>query len=434
MGGECEIGHSHPGEMPHWSWPNPDSRPKIVRVPIYLDHAATSPMPAEVLEVYTAELARRANPSALHTVGQAARMRIEEARETIAEAVGAATSSEVLFTSGGTEADNFALKGLYLSRNDGSFDTPARPRVLTSTIEHPAVLDSVEWLESQGAEAVYLDVDAEGRLDLDAALTELRRAPERTAVVSLMAANNEIGTLQPLAEIGAAATELGVPFHIDAVQALGQIPLDFASLGATAMTITAHKIGGPVGIGALILDRAAAPAPILHGGGQERGVRSGTLDVAGAVAFATAIELATGDLPTRAARFAELRDRLVAGVEAAIDGAKLSGRRGEGRLPGNAHFTFAGCEGDSLLFGLDARGLATSTGSACSAGVSRPSGVLLACGMDEDTARSSQRFSLGHDTTEDDIDALLAALPEVVKQARRAGMVSATPRWMQGAS
>lgn len=391
-------------------------------------------MPAEVLEVYTKELARRANPSALHAVGQAARMRIEEAREVIARAVGAATSSEVIFTSGGTEADNFALKGLYLARNNDTFTAPARPRVLTTTIEHPAILETVEWLESLGAEAVYLDVDETGRLDLDAALTELRRDPERTALISVMAANNEIGTLQPIAEIGQAAAELGIPFHIDAVQALGQIPLDFAALKATAMTITAHKIGGPVGIGALLLDRAATPTPILHGGGQERSVRSGTLDVAGAVAFAAAVDLVTADLEARAARLSGLRDRLIDGIESSIDGVRLSGPRGADRLPANAHFTFPGCEGDSLLFGLDARGLATSTGSACSAGVSRPSHVLLACGLDEDSARTTQRFTLGHDTTEADVDALLAALPEVVDQARRAGMVSATPRWMQGAS
>ncbi|WP_210602751.1 cysteine desulfurase family protein [Brevibacterium oceani] len=403
-------------------------------MPIYLDHAATSPMPAEVLEVYTAELAARANPSALHAVGQAARMRIEEAREAVARGVGAATSSEVIFTSGGTEADNFAVKGLYLSRNGGAFEHPGRPRVLTTPIEHHAILDSVEWLEGFGAEIVFLDVDAQGRVDLAAAEAELRRDPDRTALISVMAANNEIGTLQPIAELGAIAAELGIPFHIDAVQALGQIPLNFADLHATAMSITAHKIGGPVGIGALLLDRGAAPSPILHGGGQERGVRSGTLDVAGAVAFAKAVELATSDLESRAVRFSALRDRLIGGIEATIEGADLSGPRGAGRLPANAHFTFAGCEGDSLLFGLDARGLATSTGSACSAGVSRPSHVLLACGMDEDAARSAQRFSLGHDSTEDEVDALLAALPEVVEQARRAGMVSATPRWMQGAS
>ncbi|WP_339392647.1 cysteine desulfurase family protein [Brevibacterium metallidurans] len=400
-------------------------------MPIYLDHAATSPMPPAVLDVYTAELSRRANPSALHAVGQAARMRLETARDDLARALGAQSSSEVVFTSGGTEADNLAVKGLYLSRNDGSFASPARPRVLTSTIEHHAILDSVEWLERLGAEVVDLPVDGNGRLDLAAAEAELRRDPDRTALVTVMAANNEIGTIQPIAELGALAAELGVPFHIDAVQALGQIPLDFSALGATAMTVTAHKIGGPVGIGALLLDRGAAPTPVLHGGGQERGVRSGTLDVAGAIAFAAAADLATSDLTTRAAGFAALRDRLIAGIEDTIDGARLSGPRGEGRLPGNAHFTFAGCEGDSLLFGLDARGIATSTGSACSAGVSRPSHVLLACGMDEDVARSAQRFSLGHDSTAADVDAVLAVLPEVVDQARRAGMVSATPRWKQ---
>ncbi|PAK95756.1 cysteine desulfurase NifS [Brevibacterium casei] len=403
----------------------------MVGVPIYLDHAATSPMPQAVLDVYATELSRRANPSALHAVGQAARMRLETARDDIARALGAQSSSDVVFTSGGTEADNLAVKGLYLSRNDGSFTSPARPRVLTSAIEHHAILDSVEWLESFGAEVVLLPVDAEGRLDLTAAEAELRRDPERTALITVMAANNEIGTIQPIAEIGAIAGELGIPFHIDAVQALGQIPLDFAALGASAMTVTAHKIGGPVGIGALLLDRAAAPTPVLHGGGQERGVRSGTLDVAGAIAFAAAVDLATSDLETRAAGFARLRDRLIAGVEDTVDGARLSGPRGDGRLPANAHFTFEGCEGDSLLFGLDARGIATSTGSACSAGVSRPSHVLMACGMDEDVARSAQRFSLGHASTEDDVDAVLAVLPEVVEQARRAGMVSATPRWKQ---
>ncbi|WP_171007073.1 cysteine desulfurase family protein [Brevibacterium sp. 2SA] len=402
-------------------------------MPIYLDHAATSPMPQAVLDVYTTELSRRANPSSLHAVGQAGRMRLETARDDIARALGATSSSEVVFTSGGTEADNLAVKGLYLSRNNGSFAEPSRPLVLTSAIEHHAILDSVDWLESQGAEIVLLDVDETGRIDLPAAEAALRRDPDRTALLSVMAANNEIGTIQPLAELGRLARDLGIPFHIDAVQALGQIPLDFAELEATAMTITAHKIGGPVGIGALLLDRAASPTPILHGGGQERSVRSGTLDVAGAVAFAAAVDLATSDLDSRAAKFSDLRDRLIAGVEATIEGATLSGPRGTGRLPGNAHFTFAGCEGDSLLFGLDARGIATSTGSACSAGVSRPSHVLLAAGMSEDVARSAQRFTVGHDTAASDIDALLEALPAVVDQARRAGMVSATPRWRQTA-
>ncbi len=391
-------------------------------------------MPEPVLETYTSELRRRGNPSSLHASGQSARMRIETAREELAGALGASTSAEVVFTSGGTEADNLALKGLYLSRNGGTFAAPGRPRVLTSTIEHHAVLDTVEWLETQGAEIVWLDVDEDGHLILDAALAELRRDPERTALISVMAANNEIGTLQPIPELARAAAEVGVPFHVDAVQALGQVPIDFSSLGATALSVSAHKIGGPVGIGALLLDRAAKPVPVIHGGGQERGVRSGTLDVAGALAFAKAAQLATEDLASRAARLSALRDRLIVGIEAAIPAARLSGRRGEGRLPANVHFTFPGCEGDTLLFGLDARGFATSTGSACQAGVSRPSHVLLACGRDEDTARSTQRFTLGAQTSAADIDALLTALPTVVEQARQAGMVSATPRWMQGVS
>ncbi|RBP68008.1 cysteine desulfurase [Brevibacterium sanguinis] len=391
-------------------------------------------MPQAVLETFTTELRRRGNPSSLHSGGQSARMRIETAREELAAALGATTSAEVIFTSGGTEADNLALKGLYLARNGGTFAAPGRPRVLTSTIEHHAVLDTVEWLATQGAEVAWLEVDEDGRIDLDAARAELRRAPERTAVMSVMAANNEIGTIQPIRELSAAAAEAGVPFHVDAVQALGQVPIDFAGLGATAVSVSAHKVGGPVGIGALLLDRGAKPVPVLHGGGQERGVRSGTLDVAGAVAFAAAVRLATEDGDARAGRLGALRDRLIAGIEAAIPDARLSGPRGSGRLPGNVHFTFPGCEGDTLLFGLDVRGFATSTGSACQAGVSRPSHVLLACGRDEDTARSTQRFTLGPTTTEADVDALIAALPPVVDQARQAGMVSATPRWMQGAS
>src|SRR5699024_10162173 len=228
------------------------------------------------------------------------------------------TSAEGSFTSGGTEADNLALKGLYLTRNNGSFDAPARPRELTTRIERNAGLAAVDWLADAGGGRADPRAGSTRRLDRDAAFGELRRDPEATALISVMAANNEIGTLQPLREIGQAAAELGVPFHIDAVQALGQIPLDFAEIGATAMTITAHKIGGPVGIGALLLDRSAAPTPILHGGGQERGVRSGTLDVAGAVAFAAAVELVTGDLEARAARLSGLRDRLIAGVESAV--------------------------------------------------------------------------------------------------------------------
>lgn len=397
-------------------------------VRVYLDHAATSPMPVEVLTAFTEELHRVGNPSSLHADGQAARMRIEAARETLADCLGASTPSEVLFTSGGTEADNLALKGLFWARNDGATAGPfTRPRVLVSSIEHHAILDTAEWLESCGAELVILPVDSTGRLDLAAAEAEIAAAPERTAVISVMLANNEIGTLQPIAELVRLAKPLGIPVHTDAVQAFGHVPVNFAELGVAAMSVTAHKLGGPVGIGALVLDRAVTPVPVLHGGGQERKVRSGTLDVAGATAFAAAAELACRQQDS--GETARLRDRLIAGVEERIPAARLSGRRGEERLPNNVHMVFPGCEGDSLLFLLDAAGFSTSTGSACQAGVSRPSHVLMACGADEDTARSVQRFTLGPETTEADVDALLQVLPGIVERAGRAGMVSAAPSW-----
>ncbi|GAA4284851.1 cysteine desulfurase family protein [Brevibacterium daeguense] len=394
----------------------------------YFDHAATSPMNPEVLAAYSSELQRVGNPSSLHAEGQAARMRMETAREDLARTIGAATPSEVVFTSGGTEADNLAVKGLWWARNADR----SRPRLLVSTIEHSAVTDTAEWLQTQGAEVVWVPVDADGRLDLAAFGAALREDPERTALASVMSANNEIGTLQPIPEIVALAHSVGVPVHTDAVQALGQVPLDFAALGVDAMSLSAHKIGGPVGTGALVISRDLTPVPVLHGGGQERKIRSGTLDVAGAVAFARAAELACADLPEKAAVRAALRDRLIAGIESSVPDAVLSGPRGAGRLPGNVHFVFPGCEGDALLFGLDVAGFATSVGSACSAGVARPSHVLIACGRDEDTARSVQRFSLGPTTTAADVDALLAALPGIVDRARSAGMVSSTPAWMNG--
>lgn len=417
-------------------------RVKSDAVRAYFDHAATSPILPEVLAAYTEELQRVGNPSSLHASGQSARMRMEQAREDLAAAVGASTPSEIVFTSGGTEADNLAVKGLWHSRNaDGT-----RPRILVSTIEHHAVLESVEWLESLGAEISWIPVDGTGLVDLDHVARDLAEHGGRTALVSVMLANNEIGTLEPLAEIVALAHAHGVPVHTDAVQAFGHVPLSFAELGVDALTVSAHKIGGPVGTGALVLARALKPVPVIHGGGQERSLRSGTLDVAGAVAFAEAARLAVSALPEEGARLAGLRDRLIAGVERNVPDAILSGPRpasvgGDAsaggpdlgtRLPGNVHFVFPGAEGDSLLFGLDMAGFDTSTGSACQAGVSRPSHVLLACGADEDTARSTQRFTLGPRTTETDIDELVAALPAVVDRARTAGMVSATPAWMKG--
>ncbi|MCQ9367572.1 cysteine desulfurase [Brevibacterium sp. 50QC2O2] len=410
----------------------------------YFDHAATHPIQPEVLAAYTRELERIGNPSALHTDGQAARLAMEDARRTLAGLLHC-DPSEVIFTSGGTEADNQALKGLWWSRNDGARHTPVpgrpgtftvelpRPRLLVSTIEHHAVIETAQWLETQGAEVVWLSVDAAGRLDLDAYAAALDEAPERTALVSVMLANNEVGTIQPIARIAQLAHAHGIPVHTDAVQAFGQIPVDFAELGVDALSISGHKIGAPVGVGALILGRNLKPVPVLHGGGQERQIRSGTLNVPSAVAFATAARLALADVDERAGHLSGLRDRLIAGVEAAVPTAHLSGARGAQRLPGNVHFVFDGCEGDSLLFLLDFAGFDTSTGSACQAGVNRPSHVLMMMGRDEDAARSTQRFSLGMETTVADVDRLIEVLPQVVAQAGKAGMVSATPAWMRDA-
>ena len=367
----------------------------------------------------TRELARTGNPSSLHGSGRRARRAVEDAREALAAAAGA-HPSEVIFTSGGTESDNLAVKGLYWSR---VAEDPARRRILCSAVEHHAVLDTVEWLERhEGAEVTWLPVDAEGSLDLGVLEAELSRDPGTVALVTVMWANNEVGTIQPVRRIVELAHAAGVPVHSDAVQAFGSIPVDFKASGLDAMSVSGHKIGGPVGVGALLLGRSVKLTPVQHGGGQERDVRSGTLDTASIAAFAAAAEAVAAALPAEAVRIAALRDRLIAGISGTIPEAVLRGARGDGRLPGNAHFTFPGCEGDSLLFLLDMAGIESSTGSACTAGVPRPSHVLLAMGLDEETARGAQRFSLGHSSTEADVDALLAALPGAYARARQAGM------------
>jgi cysteine desulfurase len=377
----------------------------------YLDHAATTPMLPEALDAYVAAAGRVGNPSSLHAAGRAARRLVEESRERIAAVLGA-RPSEVVFTSGGTESDNLATKGIYWARR-----SPSVNRVIASAVEHHAVLDAAEWLGShEGADVTWLPVDASGRVDPGA----LSAMPlDDVAVISVQWANNEVGTVQPIAELAAAATAAGVPFHTDAVQAVGQVPVDFAASGVAALTLTGHKLGGPVGVGALLLGRDVAATPLLHGGGQERDVRSGTLDTAGVVAFSVAVETAVKAQQQYAARIGALRDDLVARVRSAVPDAILNGDP-VNRLPGNAHFSFPGCEGDALLLLLDAHGLACSTGSACSAGVAQPSHVLLAMGADDDRARSSLRFTLGHTSTGDDVDALIAALPGAVERARRA--------------
>jgi cysteine desulfurase len=391
----------------------------------YLDHAATTPMLPEAVAAMAEALARTGNASSLHTSGRRARRDVEEARERIAAAVGA-RPSEVVFTTGGTESDNLAVKGLYWARRDAD---ARRTRVLVSAIEHHAVLDAAQWLGAhEGAEVELLEVDDVGRVRPEALRAALAKEPERVALVSVMWANNEVGTVNPIRELAAIAHEFDVPMHSDAVQAVGVLPVDFAAAGVDALSLTGHKLGGPIGAGALLLGREVVLTPLLHGGGQERDVRSGTLDTPGVVGLATAVELAVADASRRVPALTALRDDLVARIVAEVPEATVNGDPGTGvveggpsRLPGNAHLSFPGCEGDSLLMLLDAQGIECSTGSACTAGVAQPSHVLLAMGADEATARGSLRFSLGHTSTTADVDAVAAAIGPVVERARRAG-------------
>lgn len=375
---------------------------------VYLDHAATTPMLPEVIAAYTVGLGVVGNPSSIHSQGQNARRMLEEAREAVAVSVGA-EPVEVTFTSGGTESVNLAVKGLFWSRN--AAPGRPRPRILVSRAEHHATIDAVRWLEeSEGAIVDWVPVDARGRVDLD----HLARAlGDDVALVTVLWANNEVGTVQPVGEIVALAAARGVPVHADAVSAYGHEELDFGRSGLTALSISAHKVGGPVGIGALVIARSATVTPLIHGGDQQRS-RSGTQDAAGAVAFGVAASLISPGSGTA------LRDRLIAGIAEAVPDAVLRGDPVE-RLANNAHFTFPGCEGDSLLFLLDVAGFSVSTGSACRAGVPEASHVLLAMGIDEAEARGALRITLGPGTTADEVDAFVAALPAAVSTARRAG-------------
>jgi cysteine desulfurase len=387
----------------------------------YFDHAATTPMLPEAVRAMTDLLAVTGNASSLHASGRRARRQVEESRESLAAALGA-RPSEIVFTGGGTEADNLAVKGLYWARRDAD---PRRTRVLVSPVEHHAVLDAVDWLaEHEGARVEWLPVDPYGRVHPEALREAIARDPGDVALAIVMWANNEVGTIMPIQELSAVAKEFGVPLHSDAVQAFGQVEVDFAASGLDAMTVTGHKVGGPYGVGALVLRRETTPVPLLHGGGQERNVRSGTLDVPAIAAFAVAGTLAAKRRADFAREVGALRDDLIAKVRAAVPDAVLNGDpSAEGRLAANAHFSFPGCEGDSLLLLLDAQGIECSTGSACTAGVPQPSHVLLALGSDPDLARGSLRFSLGHTSTQADIDALASAIGPVADRARRAGLM-----------
>lgn len=403
---------------------------------VYLDHAATTDVLPAAIDAMVEQMRAGGNPSSLHALGRDARATVEYARERIARAIGA-DPAEVIFTSGGTEADNLAVKGIYWKRRE---EDPQRTRILVSSIEHHAVEDTCEWLEkAEGAHVEWIPVDERGRVNPQTVRELIEKNPDDVALVTVMWANNEVGTVQPIPEIAAIAAEYGIPMHSDAVQAFGAVPIDFHTSGTTTLAISGHKIGGPMGIGALVATRAVQMTPVLHGGGQERSVRSGTIDAPAIAGFAEAAVHAVEHLPEESARIAALRNELVAAVSALIPQAHLSGEDplteeypGQKRLPGNAHFTFENAEGDTLLFLLDMQGISSSTGSACNAGVTRPSHVLIAMGMDEDTARSAQRFTLGHSSTGADIARLIAALPTAYTQAAKAGLSSQLPdasRW-----
>ncbi|OII07770.1 cysteine desulfurase family protein [Curtobacterium sp. MCBA15_008] len=381
---------------------------------VYLDHAATTPILPEALAAFTAALGTVGNPSSIHSAGQQAKMLLEDGRAAVAASLDA-DPVEVVFTSGGTESINLAVKGLFWARQQ---DRP-RPRIVVPGGEHHATVDTVEWLERhEGAVVDVVPLDAQGRVDLAGLEARLADATD-VALVTFLWANNEVGTIQPVARIVELAHAAGVPVHSDAVAAYGQVPVSFAASGLDAMSVSAHKVGGPVGIGALVLGRKATVEPLIHGGGQQRQVRSGTQDAPAAAAFGVAAAVPHAPV-------AAMRDRLVAGVRAAVPSAVLMGDPVD-RLPGNAHFTFPGCEGDSLLFLLDAAGVAVSTGSACQAGVPEASHVLLAMGLSEQDARGALRITLGHTTTDADVDAFLAALPDAVARAGAAGMASRAP-------
>jgi cysteine desulfurase len=386
---------------------------------IYLDHQATSPMPPEVLEEYTRALSVVGNPSSIHRAGQTARSMLEQARERIA-AVLDCEPIEVVFTSGGTEAINTALKGAVWAAKRAGWDSPVA--IAATAAEHHATIDALAWLErSEGIDIRWLLVDQDGVCDLDAYAHALDQGP--LTLVSTLLANNEVGSVQPVEQMAALAGERGIAVHVDAIAALGYLPVSFRSLGVSAMSVSAHKVGGPVGVGALILSRHQQGFDALHHGGEQQRGRSGTLDAAGAVAFATALEVRDRTRQKRHTDLANLRDRLLQGLLHQVPEIVPRGSW-DARIPGNLHITVPGCEGDVLLYLLDEQGINVSTGSACQAGVPEPSHVLIAMGVPESEARGALRFSLSYAHTETEIDQVISVFPKVVAKARSAGLAA----------
>lgn len=361
------------------------------------------------------------NPSSLHASGRRARRLVEEAREQVAQVLGC-RPAEVIFTSGGTESDNIALKGIAWDQRKKD---PKRTRVLISAIEHHAILDPAHWLnDDDGFQVEYIPVTKTGIVTPEALIKIINNDFDSVAVVSVMLANNEVGSINDIAALVKVTSGTGVRFHTDAVQAPTWLEVNFDQLGVCAMSLSGHKVGGPHGVGVIIMSRDCNVTPLIHGGGQERDVRSGTLDVPAIVAFAQALKISAERRFDQVNRISKLRDQLVIQVKAIAPDAIYNGDE-QNRLANNAHFTFPGCLGDSLLMLLDAQGVECSVGSACSAGVPQPSHVLLAMGADEDAARCTLRFTLGHNSTEQDVKDLIEHLPAAIQRAKRAGVPKA---------
>ncbi len=374
---------------------------------IYLDHAATTPMLPAAIDAYARQMAQTGNASSLHAQGRAVRKAVEESRELIAKAAGC-DASEIIFTASGTEANNLAIKGFYWSN-------PSKKTIVVSAIEHHAVIDPVEWLkEHEGAKVIYAPVDNLGVLDLTALEKIVSEHRDDIAVIAIMHSNNEVGTIQPIADVVKVAGD--IPVHTDAVQSFGKMVFDFKALGVTSATISAHKLGGPLGVAALILKRGLDITPLLHGGGQERDIRSSTVNAPGIVSFATAVDQALANLRDNYSKMSSLQFQLREDILREVPDARINGWAQE-ILPNILNVTFPGTKNESLLVLLDMAGISASQGSACSAGVQRPSHVLLAMGLSEKEADSTVRFSLGHTSTQEDIDALCGVIADVVKRA-----------------
>ena len=376
---------------------------------IYLDHAATSPINAQALEALNEQIKKLGNASSVHNQGRAVRKDVEDARHKLSELIGS-VPSEIIFTSSGTEANNLALKGFYWKRG--------KKLIVTSNFEHHAVLDPVEWLANhQGAEVIYIPVKSDGYIDSDFLKKVVSERGNEIAVISIMHSNNELGSIQPISQVVEIAGD--IPVHTDAVQSFGKVEFNFDSLGVSAATISAHKLGGPLGVAALVLKHGIDLAPLLHGGGQEREIRSGTINAPGIVAFARAAEIAISNREENFKKIRVLRDQLISGIKRVVPDAIINSPV-DPALPGVVNISIPGTESDALLLLLDSEGISASAGSACSAGVPRPSHVLVAMGIPEELADASLRISIGATNTSSEIDQVISVLPSVVERARNA--------------